>query len=261
MEAVEMTQALGNGRRSHATRIDVPLGVLALSASFAVAACGGAATPGASPDGAPSAGTSGVPATDGSTPALASQAPPATQAAAPEICTPTDAPECLVPAGTYHAVGFDGGMTFRIHGDVWTQAAYQTEMLSLHIGPEWVVFMSGPVNVVSNDGAKTTSDVGMVRRVVADRRGLEVTVVDEAIQIDGTETVVFEIANTGKKPLTLWNVAESSAIYSLNPGVSVRMHWLDRNGTPFILALEAPAERLPIVVEDAAVVINSIVFD
>jgi hypothetical protein len=37
--------------------------------------------------------------------------------------------------------------------------------------------------------------------------------------------------------------------------------WLARDGVPFLIALEAPTNRLPILVEDAQVVFDSIAFD
>jgi hypothetical protein len=226
-----------------------------LALGFVLGGCGAAvqSAPATSGAGSPSV-TSPVTPTG-----APSEAPPATQAAPPEPCTPQ--PECQVPAGIYHADGFDGGMTFRIHGDVWTNVTYQAEMLSLHIAEEWVVFMSGEVNVRTGDGSKLTADPAVARRTLGKLPGIEVTPIDETAVIDGAEAVVFEVANAGKGTATLWSMGHTSAIYSLDPGSAVRVYWVDRDGTPFLLALEATSVRLPVVVEDAQVVVDNIAFD
>jgi hypothetical protein len=226
-----------------------------LALGFVLSGCGAAVQSGPTTSGASSPAVAS-PVTPTEAP---SEAPPATQAAPPEVCTPQ--PECQVPAGSYHASGFDGGMTFRIHGDVWTNGTYQTEMLSLHIAEEWVVFMSGEVNVRTGDGSKLTTDPAVARRTLGKLPDIEVTPVDETPVIDGSEAEVFEVANVGTNTTVLWSIGQTSAIYSLDPGSALRLFWVDRGGTPFLLALEATSVRLPLLVEDSQVVLDSIAFD
>jgi hypothetical protein len=251
-----MTHAAARTHRSRHVFGARTAGWLSVSLVFALAACGGPSptSPPVNPTASPIATTAAVTPTE-----AASQAPPATQAATAEVCAP--APDCFVPAGTYHAASFDGGMTFRIHGDVWNSVAYVPEMLSLNIDDTWVVFMSGEVNVRTKDGAKITTDPAVARRALEKLAGIDVTAVEEPVTIDGAEAAVFEVANTGSAPATLWSMGQTSAIYGLDPGRSIRVYWVDRDGTPFLLALEETTARLPLLVEDAQGLIASIAFD
>jgi hypothetical protein len=56
-------------------------------------------------------------------------------------------------------------------------------------------------------------------------------------------------------------MGQISAIYSLDPRSAVRVYWVDRAGAPFLPALEATSVRLPLLVEDAKVVVDSVAFD
>jgi hypothetical protein len=236
------------------TRADIGI---AVALSLALTACSPAGTsgPSATPPASQGAAAASPPQTEAPT-----QGPPASQATPPEVC-PDGPQDCQVPAGTYHAANFDGGITFRLHGDVWTAVAYTPEILSFQITTDWAVFMSGEIRLRSGDEIKMTTEPATARRFLSKLPGIEVTPVDETVVIDGAEALVFDVSNTGTDTTQLWGMGNTSGIYSLDPGVSVRMHWLDRDGTPFILALESPDVSFPAFIEDSTVIIESIVFD
>ena len=73
--------------------------------------------------------------------------------------------------------------------------------------------------------------------------------------------MVFEVANAATDTTTLWSIGQTSAIYSLDPGSALRVYWVDRAGRRSSWSLEATSVRLPLLVEDAQVVIDSIAFD
>lgn len=164
-------------------------------------------------------------------------------------------------AGEYHASRIAGGITFTLSGDAWTNNVYEPEILSMFRDDEWVVFMFGEVGLDTGDRLKLSSDPEAAREHVDKLPGMTATSVDETITIAGQDAVVFDVASTGDGTEILWWLGETSGRYELGPGASVRMHWLEVDGQPFILALESSTDSFEAMLRDSMSLIGSVAFD
>jgi hypothetical protein len=217
--------------------------IAAAAVALALAACGSGSTTASAPSVAPTA-------------TIAVTAPPATQAGPKEPCDPG----CQMFAGQYHASKFDGGITFTLIGEVWTSVAYEPEILSVQIGDAWVVFMSGALRIASGDSFEMSSDVVKTQALLAKLPGITVKPA-EPVTIDGQKAVVFDVANTGTGTVQLWGLGQTSGRYMLDPATSVRMHWVDRSGVPFVLALEESTRSFASFLGDSQPIIAGVAFD
>ena len=165
-------------------------------------------------------------------------------------------------AGAYHASKLAGGVTLSLSGDAWTNNVYLPEILSMFRGDEWIVLMSGEVGLGSGDLFRLSSDPEAARRYVARLPGMTARSVDETITIAGQAAVVFDVAKTGDDEIAiLWWLGHTSGRYELGPGASVRMHWLEVDGQPFVLALESSTDAFEAMLTDSVPLIESIAFD
>jgi hypothetical protein len=213
--------------------------------------CGSGATP--TPTPAPS-----IAATESPASTVAVTPLPATPAGPAEPCAD---PGCQMFAGEYRATSLAGDFRFRLIGEVWTKVAYKPEILSLRITDDWVVFMSGEVRLREGDGIEMSTDPAQAQAALKALSGIAVTKVDDRATIGGHDAVVFDVANSGDETTQLWGLGDGPGMYFLDPGASVRMHWVDVDGTPFILALEAPTRSFEAFLADSVPVVESITFD
>ena len=212
---------------------------------------------GSGPTSAPSVALPSVAPTASAAASIAATASP-TEAGPAEPCSE---PGCAMAAGEYHASRIAGGMTFRLVGDGWTNVAYVPEILSLRSTNDWVAFMFDELRIEQDDAFKMTTDPEVAQRLIAKLPGIKVTPIDDPIEIDGRDALVFDIANTGTETMVLLGLGDTSGMYSLDPEASVRMHWIDIDGTPFILALEAPTASFEAFLAEAQPILDSIAFD
>ena len=248
---------LDHARRAAAPGIGVTARAIAVvGLGLAVVACGSGPT--VAPSVAPSIAP---PPTAAAT--LPPTAPPATQAGPTEPCStpPGSAPGCEMLAGDYHAAQVDGGISFTLVGGPWTNVAYLPEILSLQMETEWVVFMAATINIPRRDTVKAASDPEAAQDLLVRLPGIAVTPVDEPIAIDGRDAVAFDVVNTGDQTRTLWWLGNTSGRYELEPGASVRMHWLEVDGQPFVLALESATDSFEAMLTDSVPIVESIAFD
>lgn len=228
-------------------------GAAAAPLVLALLACGPGATgsPPAAPSLSPTITAAATPVTTTAVTAAPTQAGPA------EPCS--SGPGCAMPAGEYHASTLIGGMTFQLIGDGWTNVAYEPEILSLQSGANWVAFMSGEIRV-GLGATEMTSDADDAQALIDEIRGITVTPADPG-SIDGQEAIAFDIANTGNRTRQLWGMGATSGRYSLDPGASLRVYWVDRSGQPFLAAFEAPAASFDAFLTESQPILESIAFD
>lgn len=189
---------------------------------------------------------------------VAATAAPATQVGPAEPCS---GPECQMLAGEYRASSLAGDFTFRLIGEAWSMVAYTPEILSLRSTDNWLAFMSGEIRLRKGDAIEMSTDPARAQDRLATFPGITVTPADEPVTIGAQDAVAFDVTNTGDETVQLWGLGNTSGMYSLDPGASVRMLWVDRDGIPFILALEAPTESFASFLSDSQAVIDSIAFD
>lgn len=166
-----------------------------------------------------------------------------------------------MPAGAYIVESRAGEFTFQLSGDAWTFVAYIPEILSLRAEDEWIAFMSGEIRLRKGDEVEMTSKAQRAQNFLASLRGISVTAIEGPQQVDGLDAVVFDVFNEGNRTTQMWGLGLTSGQYTLDPGAAVRMIWVDVDGTPFVIALEAPAAQLPDFVAETAAMVESVTFD
>lgn len=165
-----------------------------------------------------------------------------------------------MPAGDYIASSLVGEYTFSLPGDGWTLVADVPEILSLRAGDQWLAFMSGEIRLRQGDEVEMTSKAGRAMKVIESFPGISVSAVDAPVQVGGRDAVVFDVSNAGKETTMLFGLGNTSGMYLLDPGASVRMIWTDVDGTPFVVALEAPTQSFESFLAGAQPIVDSVRF-
>ncbi len=181
---------------------------------------------------------------------------------------------CLMDAGDYRSTTFRGGVSFTLATD-WNRtndllgpdAGQAPDVILLHRGESnfgtivWLGIFGGPVlvgPVLVGPNTPATTVVEFIAALDA-IEGLTITSV-EGRDFGAHVAKVYDVENESAGFPDLFRHPTSNVAYSLAQGDSARVYWLDIDGAPVLVTLEAPTEHFAAFLEQQEPFLASIRF-
>lgn len=179
-----------------------------------------------------------------------------------EPCSKNDGQICLMDAGDYRSTAFRDGVSFTL-ATSWSNTDNASDLIALFRdddddgGTVWLEIVGGPVPV-GPDPAAAKTIVDFVTGLDA-IGGLTITSV-VGRDFGAHASQAYDVENGGAGPVALFSYATTDGQYFLDAGVTVRIYWLDIDGAPVLVTVEAPTEHLAAFLGDQEPFLASIAF-
>ncbi len=164
--------------------------------------------------------------------------------------------------GEFRSTAFEGGVSFSLP-QAWQNTDNAPDLIALFDqfdivdGTSWLEIIGGPVS----EDAETPpyAEVGDLVAALDAIDGLTITSV-EGRDFGEYPAQVYDVEHTGSDTATLFTYAETSGQYYLDPGVTLRLYWLDIAGRPVLVTAEAVTAAFPEFLDAIEPFLTSITF-
>ena len=181
-----------------------------------------------------------------------------------EPCSKNDGQLCLMDAGDYRSTAFRGGVSFTL-GTSWNNTDNASDLIALfrtdddYGGTVWLEIVGGPVPVGPDPAATPAKTIVDFVTGLDAIGGLTITSVVGS-DFGAHASQAYDVVNDGAGTVVLFSYATTDGQYHLDAGATVRIYWLDINGAPVLVTVEAPTAHFTAFLADQEPFLASIAF-